>query len=409
MNPLQRLRRRRSVDLPQAVSLDTGGNPVYERLSEKFGIAQVVLYLALLLFVALSFLRNTELITYENFYYFFKDLGAFADPLDTSGGDTVTYSPSDEQSFTVYRDGLAVAGNRSVSIFSEGGRQTVGETVTYSHPVAVGTGKYLLVYDLGGMRYSVYNSYARMRVGTTDYPILGAAVSESGAFAIVTSTERYAYAVLLYDNRFEPLAEYGFAKSVVCDAVLADDGGRIGILLSDTTEEGCTSRFLCYEVGRETPTFEAAVGDSLGISCAQTGNGTYAILCRDGLTFLSGRGKTEGTFSFGNDLLHAFCAGEDGVTLLLKKTAVSVANRLIVFDKSGKIVYNEETETTVRSLARAGDSVFWLDEDGIVRLNIRTGRIETRSASVVDRRLLAVNANEVFLCSPQMALRVRFD
>ena len=47
-------------------------NPYYERISEKLGILQVVLYLSLLAFVVLSFFMNTNLITYQNFYHFLK-------------------------------------------------------------------------------------------------------------------------------------------------------------------------------------------------------------------------------------------------------------------------------------------------------------------------------------------------
>ena len=42
-------------------------NPYYEKISAGLGIVQVVLYLTLFSFVVLSFLRNTNLITYQNF------------------------------------------------------------------------------------------------------------------------------------------------------------------------------------------------------------------------------------------------------------------------------------------------------------------------------------------------------
>ena len=65
-----------------AVELDNPMNEYYENISVRLGIAQVVLYLLLFSFVILSFFANTDLITYQNFYYFFKDLGATADSVD---------------------------------------------------------------------------------------------------------------------------------------------------------------------------------------------------------------------------------------------------------------------------------------------------------------------------------------
>ena len=117
-------------------------NEYYETASSRFGIAEVILYLALLAFVIFSFLNNRDLVTYENFYYFFKDLNTVQ--LDLYDADTLSYPRDEVQSFTLYRRGLAVAGNNSVAIYTPSGRQLVSASISYRNPVAVGSGKYLL-------------------------------------------------------------------------------------------------------------------------------------------------------------------------------------------------------------------------------------------------------------------------
>ena len=97
----------------------------YESISERFGITQVLLYLSLLVFVVLSLIGNTELLTYQNFYYFFKDLGASAETVDVLHTDSLSYPTDSAQSFTLYRQGLAIAGNTSVTVFTPSGRQTL--------------------------------------------------------------------------------------------------------------------------------------------------------------------------------------------------------------------------------------------------------------------------------------------
>ncbi|MBQ8440344.1 MAG: hypothetical protein IJX19_06775, partial [Clostridia bacterium] len=157
--------------------LNTPQNEYYENISARLGITQVILYLSLFAFVVLSFFRNTELITYQNFYYFIKDLNASSESVFAFESDAVSYPTDSEQSFTLYRKGLAVAGNSAVTVFTATGRQTVSQNISYRHPVTVGAGKYLLVYELGGTQYSLYNSYAQVFKGSSEQPILGAAVS----------------------------------------------------------------------------------------------------------------------------------------------------------------------------------------------------------------------------------------
>ena len=130
-----------------AAKLERERNEYYENISAGLGIMQVVLYLSLFAFVVLSFLSNTNLITYQNFYHFFQDLNASAERVDIFTHDSVSYSTDEEQSFTLYRKGLAVAGNTGVTIFSATGRQLVSHGIQYNDPVAVGSGKYLLVYE----------------------------------------------------------------------------------------------------------------------------------------------------------------------------------------------------------------------------------------------------------------------
>ena len=180
---MKRAEKKRSGE-PEELELQTPVNDYYESVSERYGVAQVILYMALLAFVSISLLSNTGLITYQNLYYFFKDLNASAETVDVLHTDAVSYPTDVSQSFALYRQGLAVAGNTSVTVFTATGRQVLSQSIQYQNPVAVGSGKYLLVYELGGTQYSLYNSYTQIFSGRTQEPLRGAAVSSSGMYAL---------------------------------------------------------------------------------------------------------------------------------------------------------------------------------------------------------------------------------
>ena len=183
-------------------------NAYYETVSVRFGLAQVILYLSLLAYVVLAFFTNTELITYQNFYHFFRDLNAGAEQVDIFGADSLSYPTAKEQSFALYRKGLAVAGNNNVTIFSATGRQTLGDSVDYRKPVAVGAGRYLLVYELGGTQYSLYDSNTQMYSAKSEFPIYGGTVSDSGSYALITGSTSYTTVVTLYNNRFSMINRF---------------------------------------------------------------------------------------------------------------------------------------------------------------------------------------------------------
>jgi len=213
----------------ETIASDEPRNEYYENISAKFGIAQVILYLSLFAFVILAFFANSNLITYQNFYYFFKDLNASAEAVDVFASDSVSYPTAEEQSFTLYRKGLAVAGNSTVTVFSTTGRQTISQSISYQNPIAVGAGKYLLVYELGGLQYSLYSSYTQVFTGSCEYPITGAAVSDSGMYAIVSSSDTYTSVVSLYSDNFSLLNKYN-KTGYVMDVSINSRGSQLAIL-----------------------------------------------------------------------------------------------------------------------------------------------------------------------------------
>lgn len=382
-------------------------NEYYENISAGLGILQVVLYLSLFAFVVLSFLTNTNLITYQNFYHFFQDLNASAERVDIFSHDSVSYPTNDEQSFTLYRKGLAVAGNTSVTIFSATGRQLVSHGIQYNDPVAVGSGKYLLVYERGGKQYSLYNANTQMYSGETEYPISGATVSDSGMYALISSASDANSAVYLYNNRFSLINIYKKGGNVL-DVAISADGHRIALLTVIPNAGSVSTSVMLAKPGEGSAIAEKQIASSLGLRCHFTESGKLAVLCSTGVAYLSGNGELEFFYDFGGKIPAAADICKDGIAICLKKSAISEKNIIIIFDKSGKIVYNSVVPNNINSLAYRDKVLFWSDYSGVSRLDLNSGQIDFEEFLTDGKKLLAVNDKEILLCSPQKAVYITF-
>ncbi len=390
-----------------AASVGKARNEYFENISAGLGIVQVILYLSLFAFVVLSFLTNTNLITYQNFYHFFQDLNASAERVDIFSHDSVSYSTDEEQSFTLYRKGLAVAGNTGVTIFSATGRQLVSHVIQYNDPVAVGSGKYLLVYERGGRQYSLYNANTQMHVGETEYPISGAAVSDSGMYALISSASDANSAVYLYNNRFALINIYKKGGNVL-DAAISPDGHRIAILTVTPSSGGVSTSVMLAEPGKGSAIAERVISSSIGIQCHFTDEGKLAALCATGVAYLSENGEMEFFHDFEGKILATADISRDGVAVCLKKTEISEKNIIIIFDKSGKIVYNDVVPQSINSLAYREDVLFWIEYSGVSRLDIASGEIDFEEYTTDGKKLLALDNKEILLCSPQKAVYITF-
>ncbi len=388
------------------VRLQKPHNPYYERISSALGMLQVILYLSLFAFVVLSFFRNTELITYQNFYHFFKDLNASAETVDVFNADSVSYPTADEQDFTLYRQGLAVAGNHSVSVFTATGRQTLSAQVQYRHPVAVGAGKYLLVYELGGSQYSIYNSYTQLYTGKSDYPITGAAVSDAGLYAIVSSSETYTSVVSLYNEHFSLINRYN-KNGYVMDVSINEKGSLLSILTSQSKNGLFSTELMVCEPKKTEALVQKELASSLGLSCAFT-KGGVSVLCTDEMLLVSEQGALLASYSLPPGSLSGVVNSEDGIVLYIKATSVLEESRLLAFDENGKLICNELIEDELLQLSRVGDSLFYTTPSSVVRKNLRDGTVDVHSVDTGQKQMLAVEHNMILLCSPQKAVYIKF-
>ena len=381
---------------------DQAQNPYYERVSERLGVFQVILYFSLFAFVVLSFFSNTELITYQNFYRFFKDLNASVEGVDVINTDSVSYPTDTEQSFTLYRNGLAVAGNHSVTIFTAAGRQTVSKTVSYQHPVAVGTGKYLLVYELGGVKYSLYNSYTQVYAGETAYPISGAAVSDSGMYALISSSVQYVSEVYLYNDNFTLINRYA-RSGYVTDVAINEKGTLLALLTSDTHDGVFSTEVALCEPGEREFKATADVGTAIGLSCVFTEGNTLSVLTAEGVYALNQNGRVLRSHSFDGLTLACASCTADGITVALRDSVMSTEDTVILFGKDGRLLFKERFAEGTTQISRSGSTAFLLSSDGIRAVRGGNGTSSFYPTQVGAKIMLAIGRDEVLLCTAKKA------
>lgn len=389
-----RNKRRSALDAPQ--------NAYYEGVSEKLGILQVVLYLSLFAFVVLSFFRNTQLITYQNFYYFFKDLNASAETVLADTSDTLSYPTASKQSFALYRGGLSVVSDTSVTIFTASGRQTVSRNVSFSNAVTVGSGKYLLVYELGGTKYALFNSYTQIFEGNTEYPISNAKVSDSGNYVLVTSSKTYTSVVSLYNDRFSLINRYN-KNGYVTDVAIDREGERLAVVSVHSRDGLFLSELMICDVGASTARHTVEIEDIAVFSCTFAADDRISLLHSGGLLFYGVNGKVIRQHVFdGYTVTHATLTPY-GNAVCLTEDENPQQQVLRVYDEDGRLLCEQATEERMLQLSISSDCLCWLSEKGVHAVWFRSEKNIFLECDTSEKYLISVGNGEALLCSGQKA------
>lgn len=373
-------------------------NPYYATVSYRYKFAKYVAIVLLIVFVLLSIMLNRENITYSNFVFLVKDMNTvFESDGILTVQKNIMYNTDASQCFTLYRRGLAVAGGSNIYLFNSSGKQTLSMQMHYSSPHFSSSEKYLLVYDLGGNGYSLYNSFAKIHSEELDYPVSGAAVCDSGAYAIISKDREYNSSVLVYNKNFE-LTEKNRKNKYVADVSLDKNGEELLIASFESENGEYYTEISASKVGSGKEYFTVKKSGLFPVSIEHNESGGFFIVYDNAIGFFDEEKKEIKQYDFHSMTLSRMdITGKTAAVLLLDDSAEK-KNKLIVFDVSGDTIYEEDISGKINSICSADGYSYLLFDAEIRKISHESGTAKSIPIGAGAKDLILQNENAALLC-----------
>lgn len=367
---------RRERELPEGESSE---NEYYARVSAKLNRAK---YLCLILTVAAALLflfAYRSNITYENLRYLLRDV----DEAGNAGGaaDTIIYTAADTNFYLTFRGDLAVCSASGVTLYRAAGGRTFSDEITFTAPIAEASKKYMVVYDVGGARYSLYNSVSRVYDGTTDEPIYDCAVGDGGDYAVLTRGKTGGFAIRMYDKNFDLRGEITRSGYVSDIGYLAD--GRLYLCEVAVSDASLVTSLSLYTSGKDM--LDCTVTANGFPLCCGSLNGGFYLLTDGALYFFDKSGEKTFSTSFGTSEILLADASEDGVCVCVDENVSGADCAVYAFFADGESL-SAPVPRGARDVLLDGKRI-WLLYDGI--LAVSDGKtLETHDIADGGRKLL---------------------
>lgn len=349
----------------EPIDLASPSVPYYTDLSQRFRLAQIVLYLVLFVFVVTAVLGSRERITYANLYYLVKDINA-ASLVAEDAADRLEYpASSTTTAFARYRGGLVAVGNQEVTVLSGSGRQTMTAQVEYGTPAVSASEKYFITYGLGEHRFSVFNAFTQVYSEVTNYPVYGAAVADDGSFLIVTRSETYTSRIIFYDRDREKRANY-YLNGYALSAAVSPDGGYAAVTSVDVENGQYVSKVNIFRLSGSITHETVELAGELVSLCGFSAEDRVAVTCSDRLLVLrpDGTVQTEWRTESGSTL--SLCTISPGRIALLSRLD-GESYRVTVLDKNGRTVYTRRLRPQAEPTALVfGENILYLRAGGFL-------------------------------------------
>lgn len=359
-------------------------NEYYISVARKLRVFKYLTLIVLIVFVSVMLLVFRESITYENLQYMLRDFNVASSGATFS---TINFDTDGVSCTEVFRGDILTVGKKNISLYSISGNKILSQTVSYNAPCVSVSEKYFLAYDSEGKTYSVYNSYSKLFSEEFDYSVTDACVSDSGNYAVVTSTREYPYAIYVYNKDFKRIGEY-YKNKYVMDILLSKDGEQL-IILSFYAEGGDyrTEILLCDTSGK-TEDRTVTISGRFPMMAEYNENGGFTVVTDGGAYVYSDGAELLKTVSLKDEILSRAALGENSSALFYKKNKNASETSVVLFDNEGNVIYNDCVYGKIVDAEMFEDGLYVLMDDSVILIDPKADGQKTASCSSGGRSIV---------------------
>lgn len=392
------------VEIPDNAP-DLSVNYYYLRLARRFRLAQTLTIIITVFFVVFMTTAYSDDITADNIKYLFRDINVRSQG-DDAKFMNITYNADPTQCFSMFRGELVYVTGSGLTLYGASGGEGLKDSMTLESPVVKAGEKYMLVFDISGSRFSVYNSFSRLYSEELDYNIANAAMSDSGAFAVVTSSREYNSVVLYYDDDFDLSARYSKSRYVTGVAV-SDDGNRIAIAAVDAKNGDFVTELTFYEPGLDSELAHIELTGVFPVSVDYM-EGGFALLTLSGLYWYDIDGNFITSLNF-RYKPYKYAVSDLYYIVIFPKNIVGSVNEVAVFSSDGKPLYEGVIDERITDIEVSDYGyAYILTQDRAVMIDIENSSIVSVPVSSQAKRILPTGDGTVLLAYSSRAIFLDF-
>lgn len=373
------------------------GERYYEGWARRYRIAGSAITLVLVLFMLAALIFGFREFTYQNIYYFFKDLDTLMSS-DRSAVSAIDYGSGEERSFAAFKGGIAVADKYSVSVYSAGGRRTAEFNVGYYTPRLRTSEKYLLIYEADGSAFTICNSFVRLYSETLPGTICAADISPAGEALIHTQTNEYAAVLYWYDSSFSQADIYSMNSLVTASAISADGKYLLATTLDSKGAE-FASELRVFRRGEESGKTVFEASGEIIIGCYGLADGIYVLTDRGAYVMdVSGNVRAHSELAAGRE--YVSCDAGDKCMAAISRDKNGYQLMYLPLRGEGMTV---KLDRMPISLKVSGKQVYVLFEGSVARYDFESGSVEFADCAPGAVDVVVTAARRLLVCYPSRA------
>lgn len=294
--------------------------------------------------------------------------------------------------FATFSNIIAVLTKSSVIMYNMNGKKLNTIMHGYINPVVKESKQRLLTYDRGGTKLRVDTENTKIGDLTFNNSIITAEIATTGEIVVVTTSERYACEIEVYDSSLRNITYRYLSTEVISSVEFSGDKKHI-IGNSITSLNGILS---CNLYRLDITTGEDAeitfINDILPLNISYGDRNTVKILGSDCIVTVNLDTGEQTRYTYKGNLQH-FAKSSNGETILINKSMYSNYSTITVVSATGEIHATRDVTSEILDVYCDGSKIAILCKGDIYDFNMDLNLLNEFTLKKTMKNIVYGNSN----------------
>lgn len=301
-----------------------------------------------------------------------------------------------------------ILSNTNIDAVSNSGNHLFSYNHGYENPVLKVSDWGALVFEQGGTEALIFNAKNHKSTVTTEKPILTGAISDSGKYALVTLSDKYASSVSVYSKSGDIIYEWFSAKDTVNNVLLSSNGNKIAVSTFDSSGGQYSSAVSVLGFESATPLHTEKIENALVYMLDGSFRNRFAVVTDNAVKLIRWHGFK--SVEYKSDYNTAFFrTGKGGYATVFNRESDKTDSKIVFFSKMGKQKAEFNYKGIVSDIAVLGNHIYCMSDTEIFLLDTSGNVLRKGTCGFGAVRFIPVSTNSVVVVTDNKIENIKLD
>lgn len=321
-------------------------------------------------------------------------IGTGSYPISTSGSSICNIISKDSYYY--------VLTNTEVAAYTNSGKELFKYKHGFENPIIKTSLARAIVFDQGSTGAVICDMNSVKYTVTSTKPILTAAVSDSGNYALVTRSDKYASTVTVYKKSGKEVYEWYSAENTVNNVAISKNGKKIAVSSFNSDSGKYISNVNVLNFKSATPEFSEKLDDKLVYNLETGANSGFFAVTTNGVEFIKWSNFKKKDYTNEYDTTF-FKSGKGGFVGVYNRVSDHTDNRIAVFTKSGKLKYEINFKGIISDIGVRDGHIYCICDNKLIQIDSDASVLREADCGFGANLLTVTGANTVaFACDDKI-------